>query len=93
MSCKYCDDSNHFLLGGSEIGIRDLCILAGDNDIEMTGNEILKFEETFSVFIDRQHLRMTIDGDSNCMDHGEKIKINFCPVCGEWLTKPIEGGE
>ena len=87
MSCEYCDDSNHFILNDSFISIRDFCILAGDEELKMTGNQILKFEECITVYIDRGYLRMTGD-DSACMDHGEKIKINFCPVCGEWLTNP-----
>lgn len=87
MSCKYCDDSNHFILNKEFLSIEDLCILSGDDDIGMTGNKILEFKESFCVFIDRGYLRL-VGEDSNCLDHGEKIKINFCPVCGEWLTNP-----
>jgi len=54
----------------------------------ITGNEALKHEESYSVHIDRGYLRLSQDGDNQCLDHGEKIKINFCPVCGEWLTVP-----
>ena len=41
------------------------------------------YEDRF-VFVDRGYLRYTTD-DYSCLDHGEKIKINFCPMCGRKL--------
>lgn len=38
-----------------------------------------------AVFIDRGYLRMVDVDDSQCMDHGDKRKINFCPFCGNKL--------
>jgi len=85
MSCKYCDDSGYFLLNNSFI---DCTIFSMIGEESITGNEALKHEETYSVHVDRAYLRLTRDGDDQCLDNGEKIKINFCPVCGEWLTNP-----
>jgi len=87
MSCKYCNDSDHYMMARKELCINDICILSGESKIDMTGNQLLEFEESLMVYIDRGYLRMTND-DSACIDHGEKIKINFCPMCGEWLTNP-----
>lgn len=87
MSCKYCDGSGHYLLS-SEFIHHAIFSMLGDSKI--TGNEALKHEETYSVHIDRGFLRLTQDGDGMCLDHGKKIKINFCPVCGEWLTNPVK---
>ena len=41
------------------------------------------------ILDDRGYLRMADVDDCSCLDHGEKIKINFCPICGkkfEWET-------
>lgn len=38
--------------------------------------------EEIQVVIDRGYLRLGYTDDMNCLDHGEKIKINFCPMCG-----------
>ena len=37
------------------------------------------------VLVDRGYLRLCTEDDS-CLDHGEKIAINFCPMCGDSLT-------
>lgn len=34
------------------------------------------------IFIDRGFLRFALADDCQCMDHGQKIKIKFCPMCG-----------
>ena len=39
-------------------------------------------EYTLGVFIDRGYLRFTDLDESDCMDHGQKIKIDYCPFCG-----------
>jgi hypothetical protein len=39
-----------------------------------------------AVFIDRGFLRMVNADDSQCLDHGEKIKIKYCPFCGRTLA-------
>lgn len=52
-----------------------------------TGEEVQGYEDDVYVFIDRGYLRLA-GNDSECLDHGEKVKINFCPLCGEWLTNP-----
>ena len=40
----------------------------------------------FGVFVDRGHIRFCDMSDCGCMDHGQKVKINFCPNCGKDLT-------
>lgn len=44
-------------------------------------------ETEWSIFIDRGYLRLADKEDCNCLDHGEKIKIIFCPICGRDLTE------
>lgn len=41
------------------------------------------YDQTWSIFIDRGHLRLADKEDCQCMDHGENIKINYCPMCGK----------
>ena len=80
MSCNYCDESKHYLLSEEVVLPNAMMGEAKFKDID---------EEPIFVFIDRGYLRLC-SVDSSCMDHGEKIKINFCPVCGKWLTNPAE---
>lgn len=35
-----------------------------------------------AIIVDRGYLRLVNTDDYECIDHGEKIKINFCPMCG-----------
>jgi len=46
-------------------------------------------EITFGVFIDRGYLRLVDVEDSQCLDHGEKVKINYCPICGRKIRQGI----
>ena len=39
-------------------------------------------DQEVQVIVDRGYLRLGEVDDMNCLDHGGKIKINFCPMCG-----------
>ena len=67
MSCKYCENEMPMMF----------------KNIAWTGfgGEIQGYDE-WQVFIDRGCLRLAAPEDCQCMDHGEKIKINYCPMCG-----------
>ena len=42
-------------------------------------------EKKMGVFIDRGFFRFADLDDCSCMDHGDRVKINFCPFCGDKL--------
>jgi hypothetical protein len=42
-------------------------------------------DEELQIIIDRGYLRLGWTDDMECMDHGEKIKIKYCPICGRDL--------
>ena len=42
---------------------------------------------TLGVFIDKGHLRLVDVDQTNCLDSGESIKINFCPFCGNKIEE------
>lgn len=44
-------------------------------------------EKNLGVLIDRGCLRFVDLDDYNCMDHGQNIKINYCPFCGERIKQ------
>lgn len=45
--------------------------------------DVYRYEYKLGVFIDtRGYLRLVDLDDCNCLDGGEKIEINFCPICG-----------
>lgn len=64
--CVYCTDSKQLLT----IEVPDITFdqYTGDDEIQ--------------VIIDRGYLRLGYTDDMQCMDHGEKIKIHYCPMCG-----------
>lgn len=79
MDCKYCNDTNHFLLSDEfvkNIGFAD----------KVTREEFDIFMDDYFVSIDRGYLRLCTEDDS-CLDHGKKIAIKFCPMCGRDLTE------
>jgi hypothetical protein len=46
------------------------------------------FTFRLGIWIDsRGYLRMADLDDCNCLDSGEKIKIAFCPMCGEKIDQ------
>ena len=67
MSCEYCQ---------SEKGMFFKLV-----PYSIWGKEVNDYKN-FALFIDRGYLRFADAEDKNCLDHGEKIKINYCPMCG-----------
>ena len=53
-----------------------------DDSVKLTLNEAEKDPDTKALFVDRGHLRVATIGDCDCLESGEKIKVNFCPMCG-----------
>lgn len=45
--------------------------------------------DELQVIVDRGYLRLGYTNDMQCIDHGEKTKINFCPHCGRKLDHPF----
>ena len=66
MGCTYCRSKEH--------------LLEQDMPELVYGEECGRYD--LQVIVDRGYLRMGDADDMQCMDHGEKIKINFCPMCG-----------
>lgn len=53
-----------------------------------TMNEIYELTDEIGVFIDtRGYLRFARLDDCQCLDHGEKIKISYCPFCGNMIKQ------
>lgn len=58
---------------------------AYDNTVSIKYSEIV--ESDLEVFIDtRGYLRIGDPSDSQCLDGGQKIRIKFCPFCGNKIT-------
>lgn len=77
MSCKYCNDGD--ILLEKEFDVIPWYFKEGSI---VRSKDLNRIADTFGMFIDRGYLRLADLHDCNCLDHGEKIKINFCPVCG-----------
>lgn len=81
--CNYCEEEQSIL----EKQTIDECIWGWGYDPKVTATyqQAKELEYTETLFIDRSYLRFVDLEDSQCLDHGAKIKINFCPFCGEKL--------
>lgn len=83
--CEYCEKDKTMM--SQEIISRSNWGWGADNLIKLTLTEAEEDPVKLAVFIDRGHLRLVDSSDCNCMDAGEKIKIKFCPMCGEKLKE------
>lgn len=85
--CKYCSKEDVILrkdvpsvpIDWSPDGI------IRQKDVEEREVGILIDERIGSYF-----LRLVYLDDCNCIDHGEKIEINYCPFCGKNLHENPE---
>ena len=80
--CLYCEMVSCLL---NEEVISDLSWVWARHEDDYKINESEATKYTLGVFIDRGYLRLTDIDEAQCLDHGEKIKINFCPFCGKEL--------
>jgi hypothetical protein len=59
----------------------------GDDETKICLKEAENNMDRFEVFIDRGFLRLVEASDSECLDHGNKIAIAYCPMCGRKFSK------
>ncbi len=78
--CEYCENNKTLL----EKDVVSTAMLQWCMPIR-SANDLYAHEYPLGVFIDRGYLRLVDLEDCQCMDHGGKIKIKFCPFCGEGL--------
>ena len=79
--CEYCEEDEKILIKNYEI-----CRSSwgwGCIDQKINLKEAEEGREKYGIFIDRGYLRYALLEDCGCLDHGKKIKINFCPMRGE----------
>ena len=79
VSCDFCKDDGKNIFDFKTL---DSWVL-GWNDAPIT-KENASYSNN-AVFIDRGFLRLVDIDDAQCMDHGQKVKIKFCPFCGNCL--------
>jgi hypothetical protein len=76
--CKYCTDEAT-LLQKDEI-ISNMSFGWGDPETKINRQQCCEY--SLAVFVDRGYLRLADTEDSQCLDHGQKVKIKYCPMCG-----------
>jgi hypothetical protein len=79
--CKYCE-KDETLLQKDEI-ISDMSFGWGNDEVKINRSQCIEY--SLSVFVDRGYLRLADPEDCGCLDHGQKVRINYCPMCGEAL--------
>lgn len=76
--CNYCENEQT-MMEVDTIKPSTASFLGGIKEAD-----IWRHEYRLGVFIDtRGYLRLVDLDDCNCLDGGEKIKINFCSICGK----------
>jgi hypothetical protein len=83
MGCKYCEKEQVII----EKETSNVNILYWAIGTELNRKSLEATEYTLAIFIDRGYLRLVAKDDCNCLDHGEKVKLNYCPFCGEKTNK------
>jgi hypothetical protein len=82
--CEYCQGSKSLLrterISRSSWGF-------GYDDTKISLEEAEADMDKFDVFVDRGFLRFADVRDSDCLDHGDKIEISYCPMCGRKLSR------
>jgi hypothetical protein len=84
MSCDYCKKEQVII----EKETNNVGILYWVVGKELDKQSLDATEYTLAIFIDRGYLRLADKDDCNCLDHGEKVKLNYCPFCGEKINDP-----
>lgn len=86
--CKYCNNDEILLSGKLEV-LSDLAFFGNKDLDQVYVQDVKQFleDELVRVFYDnRGYLRLTVGDDIGCLDHSEdRIKINYCPMCGKSL--------
>lgn len=77
--CEFCEDGKTLL---KEIDLISKSSWGwGNDEVEVKLKNTCTFE--LRVFIDRGYLRLVDPDDCGCLDHGQKVLINYCPMCGK----------
>ena len=79
--CEYCKNDKTMMV--LDVIDRSNWAWGYDDEIKLTLREAESDPNKVGIFVDRGHLRMVELNDSDCMESGQNIKINYCPMCGE----------
>lgn len=75
--CEFCEKEKTIF----ELETISRCSWGWGGDMKIPESEVITART--GVFIDdRGYLRMVDLDDCNCLDSGQKIRIQFCPFCG-----------
>lgn len=77
--CEYCKNKKE-IIRKDEI-ISEFSWGWGNQEVKINREQATEY--SLSMFIDRGYIRLVDAEDCCCLDHGEKVKITFCPFCGE----------
>jgi len=77
--CDYCSNNTYLI----KTKIIDDAFIGWNNEIKLTD---LNYKTIAIMFDTRGYLRLVDKEDHDCLVHGEKFKINYCPICGKKLN-------
>ncbi len=84
--CDYCEKGKRIL----EKEVANNGILYWGVGQFITTETLKATEYDLVLKIDRGYLRLVDPEDDSCIDHGERIEINFCPFCGRKIREVLD---
>ena len=82
MNCEYCENEK-IMMQRTVVNPATIAWVGG-----IKAKDVSVFEYELGALVDsRGYLRLVDLDDYQCLDHGKKIKISFCPFCGKEFAK------
>ncbi len=85
MACEFCKEGQFTLMSKEVI---DDNILAPHSEVTLKQAGYTMLSVFMEVRNGAGYLRMGDISESSCIDHGERIQLNYCPNCGR-LFAPL----
>jgi len=85
--CEYCENGKVMLKREGIVNMSAWHWGWADSEYKITMAEAKKHTTTESLFIDRECLRLVGSDDSGCLEHGKRITIKYCPMCGDEIKE------
>ena len=85
--CKYCTDGYTTLIDSTKIS--NMIWFFSSREAKITNDDIDEVDNSvvFEIRNGSGYIRLGDRGDMGCLDHGGKIKIDYCMFCGRKLSE------
>lgn len=84
--CKYCEDNEPIIKLEDNVRLSAWHWGWAGKDYAITMEQAEKDTHDLHLFVDRGYVRLADPEDCQCIDHGQRVKIKYCPFCGVELN-------